>query len=189
MKRLPAFLLSLIGIAGCSTHPYGDTDPIALIHIDSARFCDRAVDTYSDFAYIRPGPETIVANANCDRDGMGNGPVVWYGKQATGRWEPPLVVERRFKFHQPFKPNITSVPDRASGLQELLNVALANPIKGLWITPLQGKGETVKRATTRAKAVERWLVKNGVNSSLITINAVQKGSSGVDAEIVSFLEG
>lgn len=179
-------------LAGCATTApeFASSGEIALVYIESARFCSRPVETHSDFAYIRPSTETVIGNSTCSgEDGMGDAPVVWWRQEGAGRWTPPPDIERTLRFALKYRKGATAVPKAADAMEALLAAAVANPRRDIRLTSYTEAGEKAQIAERRAEAVRSWLKGRGVDPRRVIVGSPGLGAPRVEAEIVVVIKG
>jgi len=176
-------------LSGCTTWQPQEIGDVVMIYIELPRLCDRTVQVYSDFAYIRPSRQTVIGNTTCDsEDGMGDADVVWTKTQSPDRWQPPPARHATLRFTQAFGRGVATIGSPGSALTELLAASRKNPNRAIRLTGLADRKEPAKLAERRASAVREWLIANGVRAERVTIGAPAKGGQRVDAEIVARIE-
>lgn len=185
MSRIPPMVAVIALLSGCaaiSEHP-----DFEIYYVEAPTLCVSRVATYSDFAYVRPGDETVIGNdCQSTRDGFGDGPVAWV---VAGEPVPPALKSEIIKAEQGFRRGDSRVKNGAAALSSLVQRAQDNPSKTIRIVGYAAKGEATGLADRRAKALKQWLIKQGLDESRMAIGPSGNGATKAEAEIIVNIKG
>lgn len=176
LQRIAVAALAVLS-AACVTQPT-KVEPV-VVYVESPRLCQGAVRTYSDFATIESGPETVIGHCN-EPDGVPrNAPAVWVKAPDGGAWQPPDRRVRALTVEQGFARGHSDLRQKPAGLEKALALLKASPDNRVLLVGHHSTREDPAMAAKRIAAARRWLLDRGINAG-----AISTGSSGQRGELV-----
>lgn len=180
IARVTVSLLAAL-VTGCATthDTFSSVTTPIIAYVEAPRLCQGVVRTYSDFASIEPGDESVIGYCN-EPDGVPrNAPAIWVRSPDAGAWQPSPPKLRSITVEQPFRKGRTELRDKPAELEKALVLLKANPDNRVRLVAHHSATESAAVATKRVAAVRRWLVDHGIADS-----AIASGTFGQRGELV-----
>lgn len=179
-------VMTAVLATGCVTQP--TVEPI-IAHVEAPRLCQGAVRTYSDFATIEPGDETVIGYCN-EADGVPRkAPAIWVRSPDAGAWQPPPPKLRSLTVEQLFPKGRTELRTKPPGLEKALALLKANPDNRVRLVAHHSATEGAAVAAKRADTVRRWLIDHGIAESAVTSGTYGQRGEFVELQLSVFEKG